>query len=139
MELIYFNQHQSLPAESKGNHKMSKLMQELQRNVVVFVVEIATKARQTIARARIFCWLDKYRQKWRQYEHCFLRLGLIRTHKREFLWNDSNISADLTNIFTILHNLFGMFQIIQKGNIQAVELSMYRMRVFISVEQVQQV
>lgn len=43
MELMYFNQHQSLPMESKGNHKTSKLMLELQRKMVVFVVEIASK------------------------------------------------------------------------------------------------
>jgi len=40
MELMYFNQHQRLPIESKENHKMSKLMLELQRKLVVFVVEI---------------------------------------------------------------------------------------------------
>jgi len=43
MEFKYFNQHQSLPMESKGNHKMSKLMLEVQRKLVVFVVEIASK------------------------------------------------------------------------------------------------
>lgn len=63
MELMYFNQLQSLPMENKGNHKMSRLMLELQRNLVVFVVEIASKARQTVAYVRIFCFLNKYRQK----------------------------------------------------------------------------
>ena len=60
---MYFNQHQRLPIESKANHKTSKLMLELQRKLVVFVVEIASKARQTVAYVRIFCWLNKYRQK----------------------------------------------------------------------------
>jgi len=40
MELKYFNQHQRLSIESKENHKMSKLMLELQRKLIVFVVEI---------------------------------------------------------------------------------------------------
>jgi len=42
MDLTYFNQHQSLPMESKGNHKISKLMLELQQ-LVVIVVEITSK------------------------------------------------------------------------------------------------
>lgn len=60
---MYFNQHQRPPIASKENHKMSKLMLELQGKLVVFVVEIASKARQTVAYVRIFCWLNKYRQK----------------------------------------------------------------------------
>ena len=40
---MYFNQHQSIPMESKGNHKMSKPMLELKRQLVVFVAEIASE------------------------------------------------------------------------------------------------